>query len=68
MEPRRESPVMTVDEVAIYLRIARSHAYEMVREGRIPSLRLGRKILISRSVVDRLLQVADAQSESSDEP
>ena len=63
-----ESPIMTVEECARYLRIARGHAYEMVREGKIPHLRLGRKILIPRQAVERLLEGAVATGGSAVRP
>ena len=55
MENQDHTAVMTVEEAAEYLRIGRGHAYEMVREGRIPSLRMGKRILISRSALQLLL-------------
>ena len=45
-------PVLTVDEVAAFLRTGRSATYEAVRVGQIPSIRVGRKIRVSR---DQLL-------------
>ena len=53
--PDENSPVMSVTECAAYLRIGRSHAYEMVKEGKIPSIRLGKKILIPRRRLEQLL-------------
>jgi excisionase family DNA binding protein len=45
----------TVPEAAALLGISRSTAYECVRRGEIPSLTLGRRVLISRSQLERLL-------------
>lgn len=45
--------VLTVDEVAAFLRIGRSAAYEAVRRGEIPAIRVGRRLRVPR---DRLLQ------------
>lgn len=39
----------TVDEAADLLGISRALAYEAVRRGEIPSLRIGRRILVPRS-------------------
>lgn len=47
--------VLTVEEVAVIFRIGRSAAYEAVRRGQIPALRLGRKLRISRAAIERLL-------------
>ena len=49
------SGVMTVPEVAAYLRISRNLAYQLCREGRIPTIRLGDRVLIPRQGVERML-------------
>lgn len=46
----------TVDEAADLLGISRSLAYELVRLGELPSLRLGRRILIPRRAVHELVE------------
>lgn len=45
----------TVDEVAAIVGISRSTAYECVRRGEIPSRRFGRRIVVLRHELDRLL-------------
>lgn len=50
-----EPLVATVDQAAKLLQISRGHCFQMVREGRIPSIRFGKRILISRKVLDDLL-------------
>lgn len=47
---------MKVEEAAQLLGIGRNQAYEAVRRGDIPSLRIGGRILISRS---RLMALID---------
>ncbi len=49
MVGHKEKLTLTVEEAAELLGIGRSLAYEMVRTGKIPALRLGGKWLISRS-------------------
>jgi excisionase family DNA binding protein len=44
--------VITVEEAARALRIGRSAAYEAVRRGQLPALRIGRRVLVP---VPRLL-------------
>lgn len=39
-------PVLTVPEAAQLLRLKRSTAYELVRTGQIPSVRLGRQVRV----------------------
>lgn len=45
----------TVSESAELLGISRSTAYELVRTGDLPSLRLGRRIVIVRRAIESLL-------------
>ena len=45
----------TVNEVAELLGISRTSAYECVRRGEIPAIELGRRLVIARSTVDRIL-------------
>ena len=47
--------VMTLNEVADYLRIPRSTVYKLVREGRIPGQKVGRQWRFRRDTIDRWL-------------
>lgn len=47
--------VMTVDELARFLRVGRSALYEAVARGLVRSLRIGRRIRIPRNAVEELL-------------
>ena len=47
---------LKVPEVAKVLRIARSRAYELVAEGEIPSVRIGRSVRVSRKELVRWLE------------
>ena len=46
-----ESLVLTVDEAAKLLRISRGLAFTAVRNGTLPHLRIGRRILIPRDAL-----------------
>ncbi|MQF69591.1 helix-turn-helix domain-containing protein [SAR202 cluster bacterium AD-804-J14_MRT_500m] len=48
--------VLTVDEVAESLGVGRNTAYEAVHRGEIPALRIGRRILVPRAALERLLK------------
>ncbi len=48
----------TVDEVAKMLGISRGLAYEMVNRGELPSIRLGRRVLIPCRAFHRWLEEA----------
>ena len=51
--------VLTVDEVAVALRISRGLAFAAVRAGTIPHVRIGRRILVPRAALVALLGSAD---------
>jgi len=54
-EVERESPVfLTVEEAAGLLRLKRSHAYDLVKKGVIPSIRLGRFIRVPKEPLMRM--------------
>lgn len=49
--------LLTVDEFARYMRLNRNTAYEAVRSGRVPSVRLGKRgaIRIPKQAIERML-------------
>jgi excisionase family DNA binding protein len=55
----------TVPEAAALLGISRSTAYECVRRGELPSLTLGRRVLISRAHLEQLIGPIPATSDAS---
>ncbi|MFC2041743.1 helix-turn-helix domain-containing protein [Chloroflexota bacterium] len=59
-----ERPVLTVEEAAEYLGISRPTAYEAIHTGEIPHLRIGRRILVPRAALERLLANAGIKAES----
>jgi excisionase family DNA binding protein len=56
----------SVPEVAQLLGICRTSAYECVRRGEIPSLTLGRRILVPRSVLEQLLGLTPGPTTAHD--
>jgi excisionase family DNA binding protein len=55
-----EKLTLTVPEAARLIGISRMTAYVAVREGTIPSIRIGRRVLVPRAALDRLLAAASA--------
>jgi len=49
---------MTVEEAAVVLGISRATAYDAVSRGEIPCIRIGRRILIPKVALERLLDGA----------
>lgn len=63
-----EKATLTVEQAARLLGIGRATAYEGVRTGAIPSLRIGRRILVSRAALGKLLEGTGApQGSGSDD-
>lgn len=46
---------LTVSEAAKMLGISRGLAYQMVKMGKIPSVRFGKRVLVPRSALEKLL-------------
>jgi excisionase family DNA binding protein len=51
-----DSLVLTPTETAELLRIGRGTAYEQIRLGVIPSIRIGRRILVPRVALMKMLE------------
>ncbi len=54
-----ERATLTVDETARLLGVGRNLLYETIRQGELPVLRLGRRILVSRAVLERVLEAGE---------
>jgi hypothetical protein len=50
-------PTMPVERVAAAFHISRAAAYEGVKTGEIPSIRIGRRIVVPTAAVRRMLQL-----------
>ena len=50
-----DKPVLSVKELADYLGIGLSKAYDLIRQNVLPYRRIGKRILISKVVVDKWL-------------
>jgi excisionase family DNA binding protein len=51
-----ESAFLTVTEAASLLGISRNSAYELVRQKRLPHIRLGRSVRIPRRIFERWIE------------
>ena len=52
----KEKLTLSVDETSRLLNVSRHTVYEAVRRGEVPSVKLGRRILIPRAALQRLLE------------
>jgi len=48
--------VLSVDEAARYLGCDRKLLYSSISSGQLPALKLGRRLFLSRAVLDRMLE------------
>ncbi len=53
---------LTVEEAAQLLGISRALGYELVARGELPSIRLGRRIVVPRRALNAMLDVASLES------
>jgi excisionase family DNA binding protein len=53
-DPAR-TPTMTVEQVAEALGISRASAYEAAKTGEIPSIKIGRRVVVPTAAVRRML-------------
>ena len=53
--------IFTIDELAAYLKIPKSTLYKLVREGKIPSQKVGRHWRFRKETIDRWLDETRAE-------
>jgi excisionase family DNA binding protein len=57
MEPNEaERQTMTIEEAAKVLGVGRNNAYEAAQRGEIPTIRIGKRILVLREPLRRMLE------------
>lgn len=56
-----EQPTMKIDEAALLLGVSRTVAYEAARSGELPTIRLGRRIVVPTAVIRRMLQLDEGR-------
>ena len=54
----RTASVLTVEEAAAVLRISRQSAYAAARAGELPTVKIGRRLLVPRARLEALLENA----------
>jgi excisionase family DNA binding protein len=57
------SPVLTIEEAGRLLRISRQSAYQAARAGELPTIRIGRRLLVPRA---RLLALLGEEAEGGE--
>ena len=57
----RPSDVLTIEELSVYLKIPKSTLYKLVREGKVPSQKVGRHWRFRKEAIDRWLDETQAE-------
>ena len=57
----KPSGVLTIAELSVYLKIPKSTLYKLVREGRVPSQKVGRHWRFRKVAIDRWLDETRAE-------
>ena len=53
--------VLTIEELSVYLKIPKSTLYKLVREGKVPSQKVGRHWRFRKVAIDRWLDETRAE-------
>ena len=53
--------VLTIKELSVYLKISKSTLYKLVREGKVPSQKVGRHWRFRKKAIDRWLDETRAE-------
>ena len=56
MTQEQPGDVLTIEELAAYLKIPKSTLYKIVREGKIPSQKIGRHWRFRKEAINRWLE------------
>lgn len=60
-----EDQVLTIDELATYLKVSKSTLYKLVQEGKVPGHKVGRHWRFRRETIDRWM---DSSNDSPSKP
>ncbi len=58
----QERLTLTIEEAGALLGISRALAYELVKRGELPSLRLGRRVVVPRKALEAFVEAATRTS------
>lgn len=65
--PSEPQQVMTIDELAAYLKVAKSTLYKLAQEGRVPAQKVGKHWRFSREAIDEWIANRDQPKRSGGE-
>ena len=56
---QQNDSVLTIDELSVYLKVAKSTLYKLAQEGKVPGQKVGRHWRFHKAVIDRWLGERD---------
>ncbi len=62
MMTERQDNVLTIEELAVYLKISKSSLYKLAQKGEVPGQKVGKHWRFRRDIIDQWL--ADSQTPS----
>ncbi|WP_223596694.1 helix-turn-helix domain-containing protein [Neobacillus bataviensis] len=57
-----ERKTLTVKETAAYIGVSKDSIYTLVREGSIPCVRVGKRILFRKNTIENWMQIMEQKS------
>jgi len=64
---QQNDSVLTIDELSVYLKVAKSTLYKLAQEGKVPGQKVGRHWRFHREVIDQWLGKANPATRSKSE-
>jgi len=61
---KKYGDVLTIAELAAYVKVSKSTLYKLVREGKVPCQKVGRHWRFRKEAIDRWLEQKETASES----
>ena len=64
---KKVDDILTIEELAIYLKIPKSTLYKLVREGKVPSQKVGRHWRFRKEAINRWLDETSTETPAKNE-
>jgi excisionase family DNA binding protein len=61
MAKKTADPVLTIDELAVYLKLSKSTLYKLAQEGKVPGQKVGKHWRFKRDTIDAWLDESTAK-------
>lgn len=68
MAAKRDDDIMTMDELAEYLKISKSTLYKLAVESKLPGQKIGKRWRFHRGAIDDWLRQRPEQNDSGKKP